>query len=202
MGARYSDEQWKDLKMKIQLGIVALIVGTAIFFVGPGLGKIVNYAKKNKDKPWAAKWLYNCGRLMEMTWRDDKALELYENDFYLLYCGDESQIDWTEVQKEMAQAQGQPEKLSDSDRFFLPWIAAKYTPETRPAWVGGEGAKPHPLLEAVLYRVLKFYENHRDSLRVQHIYKACLRPPGIFPADAESHQRMIDAERRAVMRGS
>lgn len=199
MGARYSDEQWKDLKLKIQLGIVALVVGTCIFLVGPGIGKVVNYAKKNKDKPWAAKWLYNCGRIMEMTWRDEKALELYENDFYLLYCGDESKLDWSVVQTEAAAQRGDREKLDPTDRFFIPWTAAKYTPETRPPWVGGEGAKPHPLMQDVLYRVLKFYENHRESLRVAHLYKAALKT-GAFSPDAEATQRMIDAERRAIMR--
>lgn len=199
MGARYSDEQWKDLKLKIQLGIVALIVGVLAYLGGPGIGRIVNYSKKNKDKPWAAKWLYNCGRFMEMTWRDDKALELYENDMYLLYCGDESKLDWEPVQKEMAFARGKPDNLDPGDRFFLPWIAQKYTPETRPAWIGGEGAKPHPMLQAALYRVLKYYEDHRDSLRVQHIYKACRRT-NVFPPEDEASKRMEDAERRGIMR--
>ncbi len=201
MGARYSDEQWKDLKIKIQLGILALVVGTVVFLGGPGIGKIVNYAKKNKDKPWAAKWLYNCGRFMEMTWRDEQALKLYENDMYLLYCGDESKLDWELVQKEMANARGKGEVLEPSDRHFLPWIAQAYTPESRPPWVGGEGAKPNPKLQDAMYRVLKYYEDHRDSLRVQHIYKACLKT-GAFSPEDEATQRMLDAERRAIMRGS
>ncbi len=201
MGARYSDEQWKDLKMKIQIGILALVVGTLGFLGGPGIGKIVNYAKKNKEKPWAAKWLYRCGRFMEMTWRDEQALKLYENDFYLLYSGDESKLDWSTVQQDMANARGKGEVLLPADRCFLPWISQAFTPESRPPWVGGEGAKPDPLLQDVLYRVLKYYEDHRDSLRFQHIYKACLKT-GAFSSDAEATQRMLDAERRGIMRGN
>jgi hypothetical protein len=199
MGARYSDEQWKDLKMKIQLGILALVVGAAAYLGGPGIGKIVNYAKKNKEKPWAAKWMYNCGRFMEMTWRDDQALALYETEIYPLFCGDESKLDWTQVQSEMAFARGKQE-LSPLDRYFLPWVVETYVPiETRPPWIGGEGAKPNPVLQAALYRVLKHYEDRRDSLRVQHLYKACLRT-GAFPPDDEASQRMLDAERRGIMR--
>lgn len=191
-----SEEQWKDLKFKIQIGVFLAIVGAAIFAIGPGLVKFADHAKKHRTEPWAPKWLYNVGRLYEMTGRQDKAKAIYE-DFYLIYSGDESKVDFSQVRAEMPKVRNKNEE-DPNDRWYVPWVAARYTPETRPAWVGGEGAAAHPLLAMVMYRMLKMYEEDRNYMEVRYLYRAVLYTN--LGAGTEGYQRMDESKKRDIVR--
>lgn len=189
MGARYSDEQWKDLKTKILVGIILLVVGGSAYSIGPGLEKYLDRARRQKTAEWAPRWYYNIARIYEATWRKEKARAVYE-EFYLTYCGDESKI-------EALDAVIEETKWNTEQRSFWPDVAGRYSPESRPAWVGGEDAKPHPLMADVLVKVSRMYEDERIYPQCRYAYLCVLR---CFPEGTKAYEAAKKAEHRAVQR--
>lgn len=189
MGARYSDEQWKDLKTKIVLGIILAVFVGAGYSIGPGLEKYLDRARKQKTTEWAPRWYYNIGRIYEATWRKEKARAVYE-EFYLTYCGDESKNDALQTVLEET-------NWNTEQRSFWPDVALRYSQETRPAWVGGEGAKPHPLLADVLVRVSRMYEDERIYPQCRYAFVCVLR---CFPEGTKAYEAAKKAEHRSVQR--
>ena len=79
---------------------------------------------------------------------------------------------------------------------FWPEVAGRYTPETRPAWVGGEDAKPHPLIADMLIRVSRMYEDDRIYPQCRYAFTAVLR---CFPG-TPAHEAAQKAEKRSMSR--
>lgn len=187
--ARMSEEQWNDLKFKITIGVILAIIGGSVYAVGPGLSKFVDRARARKTEPWAPKWFYNVGRVYEITGREPKALEVYK-EFYLLYSGDERQLPGIEVALE-----GYPHQ----DHYALvPTWASAYSEGSRPAWVGGENAKPHPLMAAVLMRLSRIAEDKRDYQEARVFYRMVLHN---FPEGTPTYTEAKKAEKRDISRG-
>jgi len=87
--ARYSEEQWKSLKLKLTAAIILTIIAGVAIVLGPGLRPLVyEYALENKQADWAPKWMYWTARIEEATFRREEAQEIYEK-IYLLYAGNE-----------------------------------------------------------------------------------------------------------------
>lgn len=189
MGARYSDEQWKDLKTKVMVGLIlAVIIGSG-YSIGPGLDKFLDRARKRKTEEWAPRWFFNIGRIYESTWRKEKARAVYE-EFYLTWCGDESKVEGLVTVAEET-------KYETEYPNFWPDVADRYTRENRPAWVGGEGAKPHPLIADMLIRVSRMYEDDRIYPQCRYAFLCVLR---CFPPGTKTYEQAQQAEKRSVSR--
>lgn len=188
--ARYSEEQKKDMMFKLQIGVLLAVLGSIGYGLGPGLPKFLEHARKNKDKPWAPTWYLRVGRLMEATFREPQAREVYD-EFYLNWSGDESQLTGLDSLEEYYKDAYDP-KLH---RWLWPAVATRYNPDSnpRPAWIGGEGAKPHPMLAEVLMRVVRMHEGERDYGPVRHMYKAVL---AVFPPDCLGYKQAEEARKR------
>lgn len=189
MGARYSDEQWKDMKTKLMVGIVLAVIGAAAYSIGPGLDKYLQRARLRKTEEWAPRWMYNIARIYEATWRKEKAQAVYK-EFYLTYCGDESKIEALETVREDL-------KWDIDFNSFWPDVALEYNKDNRPAWVGGEGAKPHPLMASVLIRVSRMYEDERIYPQCRYAFTCVLH---CFPNDSKNIELAQRAEKRSVSR--
>ena len=177
--ARYSEEQWKEFKFKLTLLVIVVVVGGAIAAAGPGLEPIfLKRALAQKEQPWAPRWIFNVAKVMEWTFRSKRAKEIYENEFYWNYRGNEAQEEGlARLAEEIYPNHENPEHF----RYFLHWQVLPYLTATdeekrkQPEWVGGEFAKPHPLMAKVLNRVAKMYEERRDYLPMRHIHRAVQR---------------------------
>lgn len=180
-----SEEQKSALKFKIQVGIVILIVAGIIGAVStPGLEKILGKIREDAANPETPNRLYRVGRLMEMTWRDEEALKLYE-EMYLRYCGDE----WNN--ENLVRMCNELQFGSDSDRYFVPWVAMEYAPfkEEKPRpFLVVEDAQPHPILARVIERLAAHWEGEKQFERSDHLWQALKYG---FPGDPEA-QRMAE----------
>lgn len=198
---RYSEEQWKELKFKLTLLVVILIVGGAVAGAGPGLEPIfLKRAIERKTEPWAPKWMLNIARLEEWTFRRKRAKELYENEFYWAYRGNESINEGlAALVEELYSEQDDPDRW----KYFLPWKVAPYLDaadeagKKQPEWIGGEFAKPHKLMGPMLLRLARMYEDDRDYISMRHIHKAVKY---CFKDDAEVVTQVDEAIRRDSVR--
>ena len=183
--ARRSEEQWKDLKFKIQVSVVlAIVIGTAIC-VGPGLEPIfLKRARKNLDKPGAPVHMYRIARIEE-TMRRDKAMEIYR-EIYINYAGDESSLD------EIGEVLATIGKYDDPENYFLaPWLATQYDlpgededgKPTRPNHQ--TGSRPHPLVGEALLRLALFLEDHKDYTKTRHLFPMLI---AVFPGTEVAKQ--------------
>lgn len=189
--ARMSEEQWNDLKFKIGVGVVLLVVGSAAYGIGPGLKKFVAHARAHKTEPWAPKWYYNIGRIYEATWRRQEALETYK-EFYFNYCGDERQLPGIGLVFEETQ-------YPHTEHYaFVPIWAAQ---GGRPSWIGGENAKPHPLMADVLMRLSRDEEDKRNYIDARLYYRMVLDNPDVFPPGSKAHVEAEAAKKRDIQRG-
>lgn len=184
---RYSEEQWKEFKFKLTLFIVVVVVGGAAAAIGPGLEPLfLKRAREKKTEAWAPRWMYNIARIEEATFRLPRAKELYEQEIYWLYRGNEAQYEPLAAMIETEYADNDD---PDRYRYFLPWLVWPYldssTEEGRkqPDWVGGEFAKPNPIMGRVLNRVAKIYEEKRDYIPMRHVHKVMKYS---FKEDAEA----------------
>lgn len=180
-----SEEQKKDLQTKITVALVVLIVGGAIYGIGPGLSRFVDHARSHKSEPWAPKWYYNIGRVYEATWREKDALKVYQ-EFYTLWSGDESKYDFVTVQEQAKQE-------LDSPALVPMWAAPGREP------LGGPGAQPHPLMADVLMRLCQIEENRRDYQTARWYYTCVLV---IFPQslNPQAYARAEAAHKRDLSR--
>lgn len=186
--ARMSEEQWSDLKFKITIGVILLIVGFAVYSIGPGLDSLyLKRARTHKAEPWAPKWFYNVGRIYEATGRMPKALETYK-EFYFNYCGDEKQLPGIEVAFEATE-------WGNTENYAL---VPQWAGGSRPSWVGGEGAKPHPMMADVLMRLSRHEEDQRNYPQARLYYMMVLEN---FPAGSPAYVQAEAAKKRDVARG-
>lgn len=198
MGSRLSEEQKNDLKIKIQIGIFLAIVAAAIYVVGPGLPKVLEYARKNKDKEWAPRWYLRIAKTYNSTFREKQAMEVCQ-EFYLNWSGDESRLPLDDALESLYGEKYDRER----DRWIWPRVACNYVGRDapkRPPWQGGEGAKPHELLPEILMMVIKQYEGERDYPPVRHILRASLAP-GVFTPGTKVYKRLEEAKIRDLVRG-
>ncbi|MCO5168049.1 MAG: hypothetical protein M9894_17025 [Planctomycetes bacterium] len=186
-----SEEQWNDLKFKITIAVVLLVVGGCVYAIGPGLEKFRDRARLRKTEPWAPEWYFKIGRIYEATWRMDKAVDVYQ-EFYLHWSGDEQQFRY-ELNEVLEEAKFDLDFIS-----FYPDVAGRYTKDTRPAWVGGEGAKPHPLMAEVLMRLCRFEEDRRNYHTARYYYLVVLK---CFPEGTQAHKDALAAQKRYAQRG-
>lgn len=198
-----SEEQKKDLKLKLYLAATVLVLGGVGYAVGPGLPKLVEKQLRKPEHPNTPKFVAFAAGLMDVTYRKEQALETIKS-FYLLYSGDELNFEPLRLAAEEAHTESKypihgqfaPEHLST----FLPWISNQYDDDTkrRPRWIGGEGAKPHPKLADVLIRLARIYEyEDKNYPYAQHIYR-CVKHafPGTEAATS-AQAGMIRAATRA-----
>lgn len=184
--ARMSEEQWNDLKLKITIVVILLIVGSAAYAIGPGLNKFVLHARANKTADWAPKCYYWIGRIYETTWRWPQAEEVYK-EFYHNYSGDEKLLEGIGV------------VFEDIDYPHQDYYAMipKWAGESRPSWVGGEGAKPHPLMAEVLMRLSKHEEEARNYIDARLYYRMVLEN---FPRENPAFALAEAAKKRDLSR--
>jgi hypothetical protein len=176
-----SEEQKKDLQMKITIAVVVIIIGAAIYSIStPGLERLRQKAMASPTEPWAPEWMYKIARVYEATWRKDKALETYK-DFYYLYSGDERRLEGIQVTIDESQFGGASYSLIPR------WENMNRT------WVGGEGAQPHPLMADVLLQMCKICEDDRNYPEARFYYMNVLN---CFPAGTEVYNRAKEAEKR------
>lgn len=187
--ARMSEEQWNDLKFKITVGVIVLVVVGSAYGIGPGLKKFrASAIARRTELDFAPKRLYQIGRIYEATWRPAEALETYKQ-FYWNYCGDEKQLPGIGVVFEELNWQ-----WTDNYALIPMWAG---TPG-RPSWVGGENAKPHPLLAEVLMRLSRIEEDKRNYSEARLYYRMVLDN---FPAGSQAYVAAEAAKKRDVQRG-
>lgn len=182
-----SEEQWKDLKTKITVAVIIGIIAACGYAIGPGLMKFVDHARKHKTEPWAPKWYYNVGRIYEATWRAPKAMEVYE-DFWRNYSGDEAALSDLFVMIEDI-------KYDTAYPSLVPLFLSK---NPNREWVGGPGAKPHPLMADVLMRLSKMEEERRQYQEARYYYSAVLY---CFPSGTAAYTAAEQAKKRDLARG-
>jgi len=93
-----SEEQKKDLKIKLVILALILMVGGVGAFLGPYLPVYEKKLVKNASQPGTAKKLYWVGVVFDATGRDDKAMDTFAN-IWLLYGDDYEggEHDWEEL---------------------------------------------------------------------------------------------------------
>ncbi|RMG18432.1 MAG: hypothetical protein D6731_02035 [Planctomycetota bacterium] len=195
--ARMSEEQKKDLKLKLALATVVVVVGGAGYLAGPGLEPVfLDYAREHKTEPWAPEWYYKCAKVMQWTFRPERAQEVFE-EFYLTYGGHDWELDFEPVLEE---------RHGDEDQaYYLPWVNAKFDglpgideddpdiKNRRPAPVSKE---PHPLLGKVLYEIGFHFERERQYYQCDHIYSVLYH---MWPEGSEAHQLAVAARKRRLL---
>lgn len=176
-----SEEQKKDLQVKLTVGAIVLVIGLCIYAIStPGLDTIKQKLLAKPNDPQTPTWLYRIGRIYEATWRRPKAEETYR-DIYYLYSGDEKSL------------AGIAASIEDSG-----WPAATYClvpkwENPNRQWIGGEGAAPHPIMADVLLQLCKLSEEDRNYQEARFYYLNVLNN---FPAGTEAHTKALDAEKR------
>lgn len=174
---RYSEEQWKEIKFKITLLVIVLIVGAAIAGAGPGLEPFfLKRAIAHKTEPWAAKRMLDIAKLEEMTFRRKAARRIYEEEFYWAYRGNEAANEG--LQKMVEEQYASRDDVNDPERFqyFLPWKNWSYIDSgtTPPPWVGGEFAKPDKYFAQGMLRLARQLEDDHDYVNMRHLHQAIL----------------------------
>jgi hypothetical protein len=182
-----SEEQWKDLKMKLTVGVIIAVIGSCVYAIGPGLEKFVDYARDNKNTDWAPRWYYNVGRVYEATWREQKARAVYE-DFWKHWSGDERAIPELATMMEDIKYEAQA-------YAFVPIWAVKH-PDRE--WIGGPGAAPHPLMADILMRLSKMEEDKRNYQEARYYYSCVLY---CFPSGTDAYAAADKAKKRDLSRG-
>ncbi|MEZ6188904.1 MAG: hypothetical protein R3F62_28360 [Planctomycetota bacterium] len=171
MAFQRSEEQKKDLKLKIYAAVFLLIVGGTVAYFGPGIHRFqIEPAMKKKD-PDA---LLRAASILWWTGRRTEAIKVYE-DFYLMFRGDESH---NEQLYELASTFREYQANPDAWAFYMPhlWHNRFYDaenevylePDIKP--VNPEG-KPHPRLPEALIRVGSFWEDEKNRLYYVWMYK-------------------------------
>jgi hypothetical protein len=179
--ARYSPDQIRDMKNRFALGTFAVVVGLAVYLVGPGLEKVAINAREHHTEPWAAERMVQVATVMSWTFRQRHAVALYEQ-FYLYYSGDEERIDFEEISEWC-------------EPSYVPSIALRYGEDRpRPKRVGDER---HPLLGQVLAAYAKHWEDQRRYDVSDHIWR-CLQT--FWPRGTPDWQAGAAGVRRALLR--
>lgn len=195
MAFQRSEEQKKDLKMKIYTVVFfALVTGIIVYF-GPGLHRFqVEPAMRDKD-PDA---LLKAAGILWWSGRREAAVKVYE-DFYLMFRGNERQ---DEALYDLAVA----DYGEDNDyAFYAPhvWYTRYWDPENevfrepdiKP--VNPEGA-PHPRLPEAILRLGQYWEDKKERVQYVHLYKVIDQ---CFPnADPEVKKKAKNGLLRAASR--
>lgn len=180
--ARYSRDQIRDIKNRLALTAVAAAVGGGVFLFGPGLENVVANAREHRAEPWAPERMVQVAQVMSWTFREERAIEIYE-EFYLAYSGDEELVDFGEVTE------------YEVNSYFIPAIARRYDEEhPRPKRVG---EKAHPLLGKVLAAYAMHWERRRRYDISDHIW-LCLER--LWPPGSPEQQFGADGIRRSMLR--
>lgn len=201
MGRRWSDEQWKEFKFKVTLLVILAVVGLAVAAGGPGIEKFfLKPAMDKKTEPWAAKRVLQVCQVMEWTARRQRAFEIYETDFYFNWRGDESKLQGL---KNFVEQKYAGEDDPEAWAYFVPWQIHPYLgkEEPPPAWVGGEGAKPHAVFPRGMLNLIEIYEDRRTYTPMRHILHAlrhCFETGEFTQADVKID--LEDAIKRDAMR--
>lgn len=174
---RYSEEQWKEIKFKITLLVIVVVVGLLVVGAGPGLEPVfLKRAIERKNEPWAAKRMLDIAKLEEMTFRRKAARRIYEDEFYWAYRGNEAANEG--LQKMIEEQYETRDDIDDAERYryFLPYkvwphLDAGTQP---PPWVGGEFAKPDKTFAEGMLRLARQMEDDHDYVNMRHLHQAIL----------------------------
>ena len=170
--ARMSEEQWKDLKLKIIVGVILLTLGLSAYAVGPGLPKFLDYARKHNKEPWAPKWYYRIAKVMEASWRRDQAQEIYVE--FVMTFGDDKTVDFEP---------GLTYERHPGDHFaypyYLPWKAHELWAQDK-EWPDPVQKADRELLGKVLRAHFEYLEDEKKYPEMRHLL-GCIKnmwPPG------------------------
>lgn len=164
MAFQRSEEQKRDLKLKLYALIFLLLVGGTVGYFGPGIHRFqVEPAMRKKDPDG----MLQAASILWWTGRRKAAIKVYE-DFYLMFRGDEFH---DEELYELAEETDYYQANPDAWAFYMPhvWHMRFHDPETdeyrepdiKP--VSPEG-KPHPRLPEALIRVASYWEDEKNRL--------------------------------------
>lgn len=195
--ARLSDEAKKDRKVKIVVGLILFVIIGFGFGIGPGLPRVLDHAREHRTEPWAAQRYLHIAFVMEMTFREDKAMEIYD-EFYLLWGGKDWEEDFSEVLGE----------LHDNEHYgyYFPQVNARYDgfpgiDEDDPDIVNRRPAPlsdtRHPLFGQALIKRAKYFEGQRLYSESRPMF-ACLF--FMWPPGSPEHTEGEQGRRRAALR--
>lgn len=179
----YKQDRVRAIKFRVSMFALACAVGSGVWAVGPGLERLLDTAREHKTEAWAPTRIWRVAQFMEWTFRERRAQEIYE-EFYLLYSGNEGLVDFWEVTTDEEQS------------YYLPWVASRYDPETRPR-PQRIGEARHPLLGQVLAAHGKYCEQTKRYEKARHIFR-CLGHT--FEPGSEAHQEYVDFTVRDALR--
>ncbi len=198
--SRLSEEQRKDMKIKIVLGSFFAVLIAIFWFVGPGVGYWLDKARKQPKASWAPKYFYRVALIYENTWRAAKAQDTYD-EFYLRYGGK----DWLDQEnfEEAAEALG----LQDEEFvYYFPWVMEKYDglpgvdeddDEIKNRRPDSYNTKPDKNFGKVIVARLKFWEGEKKYWYSRHLIKILLH---MYPPGSWEFQEGEQAHRRDAMR--
>ena len=195
MAFQRSEEQKKDLKMKLYTVIFFLLVGGTIGYFGPGIHRFqVQPAMAKKD----ADGMLRAASILWWTGRRDAAMQVYR-DFYLMFRGNEAK---DESLIELAES-----KYGEDNNwtFYAPfiWTSQYWDAENEEfrqpaiAPVNPEGP-PHARLPEALLRMGIYWEDKKERVQYVHLYSVI---DHCFPnADPEVRKKAKNGLLRAASR--
>ena len=195
MAFQRSEEQKKDLKMKIYTVVFFALVAGIIGYFGPGLHRFqVEPAMRNKDPDAMLK----AASILWWTGRREAAVKVYE-DFYLMFRGNELA---DEALYEMAESKYGEDSGWDryyphvwQNRFWDAENEVYREPDLKP--VNPEGP-PHPRLPEALLQLGIYWEGKKERIQYVHLYTAIDQ---CFPnADPEVKKKAKNGLLRAASR--
>lgn len=179
----YKRDRMRDIQFRLGMLALAFAIGGGVWVMGPGLDRVFANALEHKKEAWAPTRMWQVAKVMEWTFREERAQRIYE-EFYLLYSGDEERVDFWEV-------------TDDEDQmFYLPWVAHRYDEETRPR-PPRVGDLPHALLGKVLIAHGTYWERKRLYGKSRHIFNSVRLT---FEPGTEAHTEAVAAFRRDMCR--
>ncbi len=190
--ARMSEEQKKDLKMRLTLGALALAVVGPLLLAGPLLPKVVDRYRANPSDPNAPTVFYYAGKLMISTFRKEQGVAVLE-DAYILF-GDDHAVEDGGIEFTGELVEDTTFRGDEMGYYYLPWVVDRQP----------DGIRPEPsqvadreLIGKILLAVADALEDERKYKQCRHVY-ACLFH--LWPEGSELHQASADARLRAIMR--
>lgn len=187
----WSDEQKRELKVRMYLiGLAALIV-VPILLLGPLLPRVGQSIARDAKHPEAPKRLLRVAQIQAATMRPDDAERTLARFFELF--ADEAALDFSEVEEgtgEWELAKHWPGGITEGG--FTPWLFP-------------EGKDPSALVQAADARTLglaldaygELLEDKKEYTRASRIY-LCLA--NMWPEDSEVQLLGEDGIKRAVVR--
>lgn len=160
-----SSQQKDDLKTKIGLGIVAVVIFGPLLVLGPLLKPVVlkHYETKKLKAPGTPERFYQIATVMMNSFREEEAIKVYTKAYVLFGDDhDSGDIDFSPVlDHDTGYGIGE---------YYLPWVV-----EAQP-----DGVRPDPVqiadratMAKILAKLGQYYEDKKDYQKCNHIW-VCL----------------------------